>query len=163
MLTLSTFLFAEIEGKTLNRPKDQCQHDEATFRCVQYLKNYDADTITFNIPHVHPLIGEKISVRVFGVDAPEIKGKNNCEKKKSKEAKLFVENLLKKAQKIDLVNVKRDKYFRILAEVMIDGKSLGSYLKESHMVNAYFGKKKEETDWCAVDFNPKKPRTVASE
>ena len=42
----------------------KCDHDATTFRCVKYVKNYDADTITFNIPNVHPLIGKSIGVRV---------------------------------------------------------------------------------------------------
>ena len=45
-----------------------------------YLRNYDGDTITFNLPSLHPIIGEKISIRVNGIDTPEIKGK--CEKEK---------------------------------------------------------------------------------
>ena len=43
-----------------------CTHDERTFRCVKYIKNYDADTITFDIPNIHPLLGKKISIRVTG-------------------------------------------------------------------------------------------------
>ena len=45
-----------------------------------YLRNYDGDTITFNLPGLHPIIGEKISIRVNGIDTPEIQGK--CEKEK---------------------------------------------------------------------------------
>jgi len=45
-----------------------------------YVRNYDGDTITFNLPGLHPIIGEKISIRVNGIDTPEIKGK--CEKEK---------------------------------------------------------------------------------
>jgi hypothetical protein len=33
-------------------------------RLKNRIRNYDADTITFDIPNVHPLIGDKISVRV---------------------------------------------------------------------------------------------------
>ena len=43
-----------------------------------YVRNYDGDTITFNLQNLHPIIGEKISVRVNGIDTPEIKG--SCEK-----------------------------------------------------------------------------------
>ncbi len=59
---------------------ESCKHDEANFRCVKYIKNYDADTVTFNIPNIHPLIGKKINIRVSGVDTPEIRTKNKCEK-----------------------------------------------------------------------------------
>ena len=40
-----------------------------------YLRNYDGDTITFNLPGLHSIIGEKITVCVNGIDTPEIKDK----------------------------------------------------------------------------------------
>ena len=43
-----------------------------------YLRNYDSDTIPFDLPGLHPIIGEKISIRVNGIDTPEMRGK--CEK-----------------------------------------------------------------------------------
>jgi micrococcal nuclease len=49
------------------------------FEGAVYIRNYDGDTITFNLPSLHPIIGEKISIRVNGIDTPEIRG--NCEKK----------------------------------------------------------------------------------
>ena len=38
-----------------------------------YVRNYDGDTVTFNLPSLHPIIGEKISIRVNGIDTLEIK------------------------------------------------------------------------------------------
>ena len=40
-----------------------------------YIRNYDGDTITFNLPGLHLIIGENISIRVNGIDTLEIKGK----------------------------------------------------------------------------------------
>lgn len=62
-------------------------HTHAQFSCVKYLKNYDGDTTTFEIPNVHPLIGQNISVRVRGIDTPEIRTKDKCEKDKGRIAK----------------------------------------------------------------------------
>jgi endonuclease YncB( thermonuclease family) len=100
--------------------KNDCTHDSKTFRCVKYIKNYDADTITFNIPGVHPIVGEKINVRVLGVDTPEIRTKNKCEKEKARNSKRLVKNLLKNAKRIDLKDISRGKYFRVVADVIID-------------------------------------------
>ena len=105
-----------------------CEHDENNLRCVKYVRNYDADTVTFNIPKVHPLLGKKVNIRVSGVDTPEIRTKNKCEKEKARNAKKLVANLFKHAKRIDLENIKRGKYFRIVADVIIDGKSLTYYL-----------------------------------
>ena len=39
-----------------------------TFEGVIWLRCYDGDTCTFTIPSVHPFFGEKISVRIRGID-----------------------------------------------------------------------------------------------
>jgi endonuclease YncB( thermonuclease family) len=127
---------------------DDCNHDATTFRCVKYIRNYDADTITFDIPNVHPLIGNHISVRVRHVDTPEIRGKLPCEKEVARTAKKLIENLLKNAKRIDLENADKDKYFRILADVIIDGKSLKDVLLKNNLAYAYEGKTKEKLNWC---------------
>ncbi len=146
LILLSTSVFAE-----------NCKHDENTFRCVKYVKNYDADTVTFNVPGVHPLIGNKINVRVFGVDTPEVRTKNKCEKEKARNAKRLVENLLKNAKRIDLSNIQRGKYFRVVADVIIDGKSLSHYLLKNGLAYSYDGGTKKKINWC------KSNREIASE
>lgn len=137
-LTFSLFSYA-----------DDCRHTRTEFHCVKYVKNYDADTITVNIPNVHPLIGEKISIRVQGIDAPEIKGSLPCEKEASRNAKRLVEHVLKSAQRIDLINVEKDKYFRILADVVVDGKNLKSLLLKNNLAYQYYGGTKEKRNWCS--------------
>lgn len=136
---------------------EDCMHDTNTFRCVKYVKNYDADTITFNVPGVHPLIGKKINIRVQGVDTPEVRTKNKCEKEKARNAKKLVGNLLKNAKRIDLQNVSRGKYFRIVADVIIDGKSLSYYLLKNGLAYSYDGGTKKKVNWC------KSHREIASE
>lgn len=128
--------------------KNSCAHDDKTFRCVKYVRNYDSDTITFNIPDVPKLIGEKINVRVAHIDSPEKNGKLPCEKETSRIAKNLVENLLKRAKRIDLQNVQRDKYFRILADVQVDGQDLKEILLKNKLAYNYEGKTKEKLNWC---------------
>jgi endonuclease YncB( thermonuclease family) len=128
--------------------EQSCNHTSSTFSCVNYIKNYDGDTITFNIKDVHPLLGEKINVRLFGVDTPEIRTNDKCEKEKGRTAKRLVANLLQNAKRIDLENIKRDKYFRILAEVKFDQKSLSEVLIKNGLAYEYFGKTKPKVNWC---------------
>lgn len=129
--------------------REDCSHDSKTFRCVKYIRNYDADTITFDIPNVHPLIGKNISIRVRHVDTPEIKGKLPCEKDAARTAKKLIENILKNAKRIDLENADKDKYFRILADVIVDGKSLKDTLLKNNLAYAYEGKTKQKINWCS--------------
>lgn len=146
-LLIGHFAFAE----------NDCQHDNNNFRCVQYVRNYDADTITFEIPSVHPLLGKKINVRVLGVDTPEIRTKDPCEKAKAKHAKDIVAKVLKSAKRIDLVNVKRGKYFRIVADVVIGEQSLTRYLLQEGLGVPYQGGRKQKVNWCL------KSREIASQ
>ena len=104
-----------------------------------------------SISRVPPLFGEKISVRVFGIDAPEIKTNDACEKAKARVAKNLVTNLLKNAKRIDLENVKRDKYFRILADVKFDQKSLSEVLLKNNLATPYYGATKSKVDWCGPE------------
>lgn len=131
-----------------------CTHDASTLRCVRYVQNYDGDTVTFEIPNVHPIIGRNISVRVFGIDTPEMKGKAPCEKDRAKEAKEVVKNLLVKAKRIDLRNIQRDKYFRILADIEADGVSISQKLVNQKLAYPYDGGTKSKVNWCQLASRP---------
>lgn len=134
-----------------------CTHETNSLKCVRYVKNYDADTVTFEIPNVHPIIGRQISIRVSGVDTPELRTKDKCEKQLGYKAKEYVAHLFKNAKRIDLGNIQRGKYFRIVAEVQIDGEFLSEKLLKKGYAYPYEGGTKKKIDWCEVG------RKIASE
>lgn len=142
--------FSETPEKSKSKVEaTKCSHSPSHFRCVEYVQNYDGDTITVNIPGVHPIVGDRISVRVIGVDTAEKNGQKPCEKQKAKEAQRLVENLLKRAKGIELANVQRDKYFRILADVKVDGQSLSELLVKNKLAYSYDGGRKPANyNWC---------------
>ena len=115
-----------------------------------YIRNYDGDTITFNLPGLHPIIGENISIRVNGIDTPEIKGRCEKEKYDAKQAKDMVADIIKDAEQITLKNMERGKYFRIAADVIVDGENLGNMLVEAGMAVKYDGGKKTHK-WCGEE------------
>jgi len=141
---------AQGQGQNQTQIQDTCQHDETTFRCVQVLKNYDGDTLTVTIPGVHPLLGKSVSVRVAGIDTPELRGKARCEKEAARAARNLVHSLIRGAKNVELRNVARDKYFRILAEVYVDGKSVGQTLLKNRLAYSYDGGTKLHPNWCEV-------------
>ena len=59
---------------------------------------YDADTFRVNIKGYPPIVGERIPVRVLGVDAPELSGKCEAEKIKARQAKQFIVQALRSAK-----------------------------------------------------------------
>jgi micrococcal nuclease len=121
--------------------------DFGDYKNAIYVRNYDGDTITFNLPGLHPIIGEKISIRVNGIDTPEIRGKCEKEKYDAKQAKEMVSDILKEAEQITLKNMERGKYFRIAADVIVDGENLADMLIEAGMAVRYDGGKKNKK-WC---------------
>ena len=114
---------------------------------VTFVKNYDGDTITFDIPYLPPIVGDKINIRVNGFDTPEMKGKCPKEKALAREVQRYVNNLLVNTYRVDLLNIKRGKYFRIVADVMVDGRSLTRLLLDKDYAVVYNGDTKTK-DWC---------------
>jgi micrococcal nuclease len=92
------------------------------------IKVYDGDTITIaaKLPYDgSPLY--KFSVRLNGIDTPEIKTKNPLEKQKALECKGELTRLcLNKT--VELQNVTTEKYGRILADVYCDGTHLNQHM-----------------------------------
>lgn len=114
---------------------------------IEYVRNYDGDTITVNIPTYPDIIGKNISVRIIGIDSPEIHGKCELEKEQAIYLREFVKKQLSNAKNIKITNPKRDKYFRILGDIVYDGKSLKDELLATEFVFSYDGGKKFNY-WC---------------
>jgi micrococcal nuclease len=114
---------------------------------VQFIKNYDGDTITVDLKGQHPLFGDDISVRVAGIDTPEIRGKCVREKNLAREAKELAGQLLEDARIIHLQNVRRGKYFRIVADIQADGVDIAEELMNQGLAVQYDGGTKTY-DWC---------------
>lgn len=108
---------------------------------------YNGDTFRANIAGLHSLIGERISIRVAGVDTSEMRGKCKQEKDLARQAKQVTVEALRSAKVIELRNTKRGKYFRIVADVYVDDKNLTDILISSGLGVAYDGGTKAK-DWC---------------
>jgi endonuclease YncB( thermonuclease family) len=115
------------------------------------VRNHDGDTLTVNLPNSIPdVFGHEIPVRIRHIDTPEITGNGKCEKEAAQKAKVATTSLLKNAKKIDLEDVGRDKYFRLLATVRADGVSIGQYLIDQKLAVPYEGDTKQVVDWCTM-------------
>ena len=88
------------------------------------LSVYDGDTFRCNILGWQKIVGKNIPIRVAGVDTPEMRGVSTEEKELAKMARDYTLKLLKSGKVIELRNCRRGKYFRIVADVYIDGKNL---------------------------------------
>lgn len=134
-----------------------CPHGSDRFNCVEFKRAYDGDTLVVDLPGVHPYFGAGAHVRVKGVDTPEMKGKNDCEKRLARIAQKLVESELGHAIRIDLQlaknskgKVKHEKFGRILAQVLYDKKDLAETLLRNQLAVPYEGEKKKAVDWCKL-------------
>jgi len=107
---------------------------------------YDGDTFRVNIDSLPPIVGKNIPIRVNGVDTPEIRGKCQYEKNLALEARDFVRIKLTNAKEIKLTNLQRGKYFRVVANVVVDGVSLERELLDNKLAYRYDGGTK--LSWC---------------
>ena len=107
---------------------------------------YDGDTFRADIKGLPDIIGKNIAIRILGIDTPEIKGKCKKEKIIAIKAREFTRKSLFNAKTITLKNLKRDKYFRLLADVYYDDTDLANALLVNNLAVKYSGKKK--SSWC---------------
>ena len=116
------------------------------------VKVYDGDTITLaaRLPIV-PIEEQPIyrfSVRLNGIDTPEIKGKDYDEKEAAKRARDFLSSHVMNKM-VTLEDVKLEKYGRLLATVISDsGKNMNQLMvKKRHAVAYDGGTKKSPVSW----------------
>ena len=116
----------------------------------QVIKVYDADTITIasKLPYdASPLY--RLSVRLNGIDTPEMKGKGVSDEEKEAAilARDFVSNLVLHKH-VHLENIESEKYGRILADVYIGDIHLNELLiKERYAVKYDGGTKIKPASW----------------
>ncbi len=113
---------------------------------------YDGDTFKVQLPGMLEVFGHELPVRINGIDTPEIRSSCStdvlraAERHKAGLAKDFLLGALRGGQKIELHNLARDKYFRLLADVYIDDINVGTAMVERGHAVAYDGGTKY--DWC---------------
>ena len=117
-----------------------------TARVAAVVSVYDGDTFRANIAGWPALIGNNMPIRVKGVDAPEIRGQCESEKTAAREARQFTAGRLDGARVIELRNMERGKYFRILADVYLDEVNLTDLLISAGHARPYDGGKRD--GWC---------------
>lgn len=111
---------------------------------IDVTKVYDGDTFTVNLPNVPAVFGNEISVRIKGIDSPEIRTTCAYEKEAALLSRSYLTRMLESGQTIYLTNVERDKYFRLLADVSVDGADVATVMISSGHAIEYNGGTKSE-------------------
>ena len=112
------------------------------------IKVYDGDTITIasKLPYKSSQM-YRFSVRLRGIDSPEIKSKSLAEKDLAMNSKMALSNLILE-KNVDLKNISTEKYGRILADVYIDNVNVNTWMLENKLALPYDGgKKSRPPEW----------------
>lgn len=108
---------------------------------------YDGDTIYVAIPGLPDEIAN-MSVRVRGVDTPEMRGQCDSEKQLAQKARDYARQRLKSATSVQFCEPEWGRYGgRVVASVRIDGSPLDLELIENGLARPYDGKTKRQP-WC---------------
>ena len=132
---LLLFPFAPVQAQNTAAPLQN-------FNKVTLASVYDGDTFKVYLSCRYPIFCKAIPVRVRGVDCPEMRGGTEETKSAAKAAKRFTKDFLKSG-KILLRNCGRDKYFRLLCDVKVNGKNLAEELITNGHAVPYDGGPKE--------------------
>lgn len=114
---------------------------------------YDGDTFYIRLNGIHPVFGQRLPIRIKGIDAPE--RRSSCdtpalralEREAASIVASYLENLLYRASSIRLEEIERNVYFRVDAKVIIDGMDIGQAMLEAGMVQPSVDKR---VDWCPL-------------
>ena len=103
------------------------------------VKVRDGDTFVINIENVPDVFGKEIAVRIRGIDTPELNDSREEIRNIAIKAKEELERLLTSGEKVILYNLGRDKYFRLLASVKVDGIDVAEYMIKKGLAKSYDG------------------------
>ena len=112
--------------------------DGFSFRAVTYLRTIDGDTVVFNVKSLHPIFGVKLSIRVRGVDTPELRSKDANLKAVAYQARDFTKNLMDGATRYRLSKCVKGTFSRIVCDISSSKtKNLGNALLKAGLAVIY--------------------------
>lgn len=99
----------------------------------------DGDTVVVNLADVPDIFGMNLSIRLPGIDTPELSDKDVCVRGMAFKAKQQLTSFLANGTVIQLGEARRDKYFRLDADIFIDGISATQLMLATGLARTYTG------------------------
>ncbi len=109
---------------------------------------YDGDTFMITMDGLPSQLAQ-ISVRIMGIDSPEMHGKCWAEKEWAVSARDYLNTIIA-GKFVTLTSCSWDKYgSRIDCDVWVDGYNVGDNMLQHKMAVPYNGKKRSK-NWCKI-------------
>lgn len=115
---------------------------------------YDGDTFYIDLDGLPPVFGERLPVRLLNVDTPELRSRckdPDVKVEEKRRAQLATDALIRwvsEANSVVVKNIERGSFFRVAADVHLDGVWLNERLvNEGYAVAVFDGK---SADWCEI-------------
>lgn len=124
MKYIFAFIFFFLASTSFSQPAT------SNFYKVDLVRVIDGDTFKVNLACNYKLFCRSVSVRVAGINCPELRSKDETERQNAKAAKEFTKQFLDK-RKITLKNCQKGKYFRMACNVFADEEDLAAALLEA--------------------------------
>lgn len=106
------------------------------------IKVYDGDSITIATQfHFNPHVWYRFSIRLNGIDTPELRGSSEEEKLMAIKARDRLSELILHKE-VQLINISYEKYGRILADIYLNSEHINEILVKERYAVPYFGKTK---------------------
>ena len=138
VIELNTELDTDLQNETLNIKS--LPPFIPPVQSGRVIKVYDGDTITIatRIPGLKASPIYKLSVRLNGIDTPEMRTKNEEEKMVARMAQVALSNKIMNKM-IILKDVKTEKYGRLLAELYLGDEHINKWLLDNRYAIQYGG------------------------
>ena len=108
------------------------------------VKVYDGDTITIatHVPGSRDRTVYKFSVRLAGIDCPELRSKSEDERARARASQQALSDAIL-GKRVTLTNTRTEKYGRLLCDVWDGGRHMNQWLLDQGLAVAYDGRKKK--------------------
>jgi endonuclease YncB( thermonuclease family) len=109
----------------------------------------DGDTVEFEAKFLPVELGDKLKIRVLGVDTPEKAPRAKCEKEAQmgQAATDYTKKMIAGGKKIQIEIKEWDKFGgRVLGDVIVDGSRVSESLIKNNLARPYHGEAKQS--WC---------------
>lgn len=133
------FLFGVVVGTVGVLTKSHAPIIVIEGQSVKVGRVYDGDTFKIDIENLPPVFGDDMSIRIRGINAPEIRGGTDASKAKARASRDFLSGLMA-GNVVTIHNLERGKYFRVVADVRVNGYDVAREMIDREFANAYMVK-----------------------